>query len=241
MDYSYVGAGQVYLKVVGASAGLLPIGNVSALGFAVAEDVKELKDHTQPGGGTYNEVRRIQSVEASMTLHDLSPENLCRALYGNSAAISAATVTDESHTAYAGALLKTAFPASSITSVKEGATVLTENTDYTVVPGGIIVIAGGALADGNTALITYVKAAASIIQALTEAGQEYEIVFAGLNEARSGKAVNVHAYRCKLGATKNLALIADDYAGLEVAGKLLKDTTKTGDNVSQYFKVEVVT
>lgn len=240
MDYSYLGSGQVYIRVAGASAGLLPIGNCSALGFAIAEDAKELKDYTQPGGGTYNEVRRIQSIEASMTLHDLSPENLARALYGESTAISAATITDESHTAYVGGLIKTTYPASSITTVKEGVTTLVEDTDYTVVAGGIIPISGGALADGDTALITYVKAAADVIQALTTTGQEYELVFAGLNEARSGKAVTVHAYRVKIGAAKNISLIGEDYAALEVAGKLLKDTTKTGDGISQYFKAEVV-
>ena len=239
-DYSYLGSGKVYLRVVGAAAGLMPIGNCSSLAFAVAEDEQSLKDYTQPGGGTYNEVRRIQSVETALTMHDLSPENLSRALYGNSTAIAAATVTDESHTAYVGGLIKTIYPASSITTVKEGASTLVEDTDYTVVAGGIIPIDGGALADGNTALITYVKAAADVIQALTESGEEYEIIFAGLNEARSGKAVNVHVYRCKLGAAKNISLIGEDYAALEVAGKVLKDVSKTGAGVSQYFKIEVV-
>jgi len=57
-----------------------------------------------------------------------------------------------------------------------------------------------------------------------------------LNEARSGKAVVIHIYRQKLGAAQNLALIGDDYAALEISGKVLKDTTKTGAGVSQYFK-----
>jgi hypothetical protein len=50
----------------------------------------------------------------------------------------------------------------------------------------------------------------------------------------------VHAYRVKLGAAQNLALIGDEYAVLEMTGKLLKDTSKVGGGVSQYFKVKVV-
>lgn len=239
-DYSYIGSGQIYLRIRGAAAAMLAIGNCSSLSFNVAEDAQELKDYTQPGGGTYNEVKRINSVEAMLTLHDLSPENLARGLYGNSSAIAAGTVTDESHVVYAGGFTPTTYPAASITSVKEGATTLVEDTDYTVVPGGIIAKTGGALADGDTALITYVKAAADVIQALTEAGGEYELFFAGLNEARSGKEVRVSIYRTKLGPAKELGLIGDGYAALGISSKVLKDTTKTGDGISQYFKVEVV-
>ena len=239
-DYSYIGSGQVYLRVRNALVAMLAIGNCSALSFAVAEDEKDLKDHTQPGGGTYNEVRRINSVEASLTLHDLSPENLARALYGSSSAIATGSVTDESHTMYAGGFTPTNYPASAIGTVKKGVTTLVANTDYTVVPGGIIAIAGGAFADGDIGLISYTKAAADVIQALTTAGQEYELIFAGLNEARSGKEVRVTVYRTKLGAAKDLGLITDDYASLAVAGKVLKDTSKTGAGISQYFKVEVV-
>lgn len=240
LNYSYLGSGQVYLREVGAAAGLMEVGNVSALSFAISENVKELLDYTQPGGGTYNEVRRIQSVEVSMTLHDLSPENLARALYGNSTAITTATVTDESQVAYIGGLVKTNFPYTSITTVKKAAATLILGTDYDVVAGGIVPKTGGALINGDTVLITYVKAAADVVQALTSSGKEYEMVFAGLNEARSGKAANIHAYRIKLGVAQALSLISEDFAGLEVTGKVLKDTSKTGAGVSQYFKAELV-
>jgi hypothetical protein len=240
MDYSYLGSGKIYLREVGSAAGLVEVGNASALSLAISEEIKEQKDFTQTGGGTMNEVRRISSVEVSMTVHNLSPQNLSRALYGSVDASEAGTVTDESHTAYVGAFIKTNFPATTITAVKEGVTTLVEGTDYEIVPGGITVKSGGALIDGDTVLITYTKAPADIVQALTSSGKEYELVFIGLNEARSGKQTSVHLYRAKLGAAQNLGLIGDDYAGLEMGGKVLKDTSKTGAGVSQYFKAEIV-
>lgn len=245
-DYSYVGSGKVYARVVGAAAGLVHLLNCSKLAFAVSEDVKELKDFTQPGGGTYNEVRRVSAVEASIVMHDLSPENLAIVLRGTSAAITAAAITDETLTAvYKSSFAKTAYPidtsvAPVITSSPAGTT-YTLDTDYTVGESGITFLSGATFTNGVNLLIDYTKKAGSVIETFLTAAQEYELVFAGLNEARSGKAVSIQAYRVKMGVPQNLDLISDDFAALEVTGKLLKDTTKNGTTVSQYFKVQIVT
>lgn len=241
-DYSYLGSGRIYLREIGASAGLLEVGNCSALAFNVTEETVELKDYTQPGGGTYNEVRRISAVECSMTAHDLSAANLARALYGASSAVTSATVTDEAHNdIYVGAFVPTDHLPSAITAVKRGATTLVENSDYEVRPGGIVPLSGGTntVVNGDDLLITYTKAAGDVVQALVNSGKEYEMVFDGLNEARSGKRTRVTAYRVKIGALASLGLIGEEYAAMEMTGKLLKDTSKVGANVSQYFKVEI--
>lgn len=307
MDYSYLGSGKVYLREVGAAAALLAIGNCSQLAFAIAEEVKELKDYTQPGGGTYNEVRRIQSVEATITMHDLSPENLARALYGTTTAVTATPVTQQLlGGAYAGGYmlfpsapnttpapiararngrLATAransaavtldqylvpatpndyyykvttagttgatiptFPTTVGATVTDGTAeltcmgriVLTANTDYELTAAGATLLTGGAFTAGEPIEADYTPLAADVVQALTTSGKEYELVFEGLNEARSGKPVTVQAYRVKIGAARNIGLLGDDYAALEVTGKLLKDTSKTGAGVSQYFKAAVV-
>ncbi|WP_326522721.1 hypothetical protein [Sphingomonas sp.] len=238
-DYSYIGSGRTYLREIGGSAGLVEVGNCSALSFGVTEDTKELKDYTQPGGGTYNEVRRISAVEATMTIHDINAENLARALYGSTSAVTTAAITDEAHADIVlGAFIPTTHLPSAIGAVKKGATVLAENTDYEVRPSGIIPL-GGALSAGDDITISYTKAAADVVQALTSSGKEYELVFDGLNEARSGKRTRVTAYRVKPGALQSLGLIGEDYGALEVTGKVLKDTTKIGAGVSQYFKVEI--
>lgn len=239
-DYSYLGVGKIFIKEFGSAAGLMEVGNASALNLTVNEDVKELKDFTQVGGGTFNEVRRIASVEASMTLFELSAANVARAIFGTASAIAAGAVTDESHTAYVGAFIPTNFPFTGSLTVKEGAATLTAGTDYEQVPGGIKVL-GGALADGDTVLISYTKAAGNAVEALLSSAKEYEIFFSGLNEARSGKAVTVHLHRVKLGAASSIPLIGEDFASLEVSGKVLKDTSKNGTTVSQYYNVQIVT
>jgi len=241
-DYSYLGSGRVYLREIGGTGGLVEVGNASQLNFSVTEETKELKDYTQPGGGTYNEVRRISAVECQMTLHDLSAANLARAVYGATSAEVTGTVTDEAlNDVIIGALLPLAYLPTAITAVKKGMTTLTENVDYEVRPSGIIAIAGGAggVVGGDDLTVTYTKADQDIVQALVNSGKEYELLFDGLNEARSGKRTRVRAWRVKIGALQNLAMIGEEYAAMEVSGKLLKDTTKIGANISQYFKVEI--
>lgn len=237
MDYSYIGSGKIYMREAGATAPLVEIGNVSKLDFAVSEDNKELKDYTQPGGGTYNEVRRIQSVEGSFTVHDISPDNLAKALFGAATAVTAGTATDEALTARKGGLVRLARIPTAITNVKKGGTTYTDGTDYELRAGGIYIPATSTIVDGDAITCTYTYPAQDIVQAIVNSAKEYELVLAGLNEARSGKEVVVDVYRMRLGAAKQLSFLGDDYLALEMSGKIMKDTSKTGVGVSQYFKV----
>lgn len=306
-DYSYVGVGKVHLRVKDSAAPLAEVGNCSALNFSIEEEKKELKDFTQAGGGTYNEISRVSKVNCTMSLHDLSPENIAKAIFGDVNAIAAGTVTDEDlDAAYAGGLSVTDYPIDTAVapvvehaqnaasarvnstpyvvgdyylpavdngyvykctvngtsagsppsfSTTVGATfadgtatfrnvgkkLLVVDTDYTVSAGGIKLTAAPALYDGEELIVSYTKKAGNAIEALLNSAQEYELFFDGLNEARSGKASTIHAFRVKLGAAKDLALLGEDYAVLELEGAVLKDTSKNGTSVSQYFKAQIVT
>lgn len=305
-DYSYIGVGKIFMRVKGSSAGRKFIGNCSKLDFNVNEDVKEMKDHTAVGGGTWNETRRINSVEGSITIHDISPTNLARAILGAVTAIAAGTVTDEQQDGYQDSLMATSypidtsvapvveatnglaagtranstpyslnaylvpaaangyfykvttagtsagspptFPTTAGGTVTDGTAVLTcmgkvllvVDTDYTVSAGGILLTSTARITDGQAFSIDYTKDAGNIIQALVSTAQEYELLFDGLNEALSGKPVIIKVHRHKFGAAPNLSWIGEDYAGLELTGKVLKDTTITGTGLSQYYTVTMV-
>jgi len=80
-NYAYMGKGIV--KLTPEAGGLArDVGNVSALQFNVNENIIKLPNYRSAGGGTYAQVNRIESVEFTATLHDLSPENLAMVLFG---------------------------------------------------------------------------------------------------------------------------------------------------------------
>ena len=241
-DFSYSGSGKIYMREVGASTGLIPVGNASVCNLAISEDTKELPDYTKPGGGTYNEMRRVKAAEFNATLHDLSATNLARVQFGDVSSVTGATLsTPESVTAKLGALVEFVHPSATAVVVKDqtDATTYVEGTDYELSAAGITCLTGGGITQDQVLHVTYTYPDYDIVEALRNSSKEYEVLFEGLNEARSGKAVLVKLHRVKIGAADSLDLIGDNYAGLKVSGKLLKDTTKTG-NFSQYFREMVV-
>lgn len=247
MDYSYLGAGKAYIREYGSSAPLLEIGNASAVNLGVTEQAITLQDHTKPGGGTYNEVKRIESVDLNMTLHDLSPANLARAFLGTIQSEVAGTATAEPVVAYKGGFAPTEHVPTAITSVTgpSGSPSYTEGDDYEFRDGGIWIPDGSSIADpvGGAANIevTYTYAAQDTVQAMTVAAKDYQLVFVGLNEARSGKVARVTVHRVKFGPAQALALVsADEHAALEVSGKVQADASQHGAGVSQYFKAQLV-
>ena len=167
-NYAYMGKGIIKLTPEGGSTAR-DVGNVSKLEFAVNENIIKLPNYRTPGGGTYASVNRIESVEFTATLHDLSPENLAMVLFGT------ATV------------------------------------------------------DGTKATI----------EALTTGAQTFKLVFEGVNEAATGKKVDVTVHRAKIGAAQGLGFIGDEFAALEITGEVLIDTSINTAGLSQFFKVEM--
>lgn len=78
------------------------------------------------------------------------------------------------------------------------------------------------------------------VEALVSSALEYDVVFEGLNEARSGRAVTFHGYRWKPGPAAALDLIGNDFAKLDIVGKLLADTSIVTVGASRYFTIAVV-
>lgn len=244
-DYSYIGSGNILIREYAAAAPFTEVGNCSALTLSPTEDVKKLQDFTKPGGGSRNEVRRVTEVVVAYTVHDISPENLARALRATSSVVAAGTVTDEAVVAYKGGYAPLASIASSITSVEPagGGTPHTAGTDYEFRDGQIYIpststivdpVAGAANID-----VTYVKPAQKKVQTLVNSNKQYEVLFMGLNEARSGKKVRIRLHKVSGGVMQQLAAIGDDFAAGEVSGALLADTSKTGVGISQYATIEM--
>ncbi len=244
-NYSYLGKGPIYAGEKGGA--LLPVGNCSSLNFAASENKLTQPDYTRPEGGAASEVSRINEVTGSLTILDLSPKNLALGYRGATSIVAGGvSVTDERHTAYVGGLLALddlpdiSDPGTTITVTKDPdgtPAVMVLDTDYEVTRAGLVVKDGGALSDGDTVGVDYDKTDSVVMQALVESGKEFHLVFDGLNEAQSGKAVTVTAHRIKFSPTQGSGLIGDEFAELSLDFSVLADPDVSGSGISKFFKV----
>lgn len=237
----YLGSGQVYARIAGSAAGLLPIGNCSKLEPTVKEDKQNLKDYTKPGGGTYASVSRIDTVSIKMMLHDLNPTNIARAIFGSEAVVAGAAVIDEVGTAYKGGLMPLAHinPTAVIVTNSGATTTYVAGVDYEVKGGGLLILESGTITNGQSVKTDYTFAEYVKVEAMTTGAQVLELHFEGLNEADSGKPVILDVYRAQLSPTKDLKLLGDKFSDLEVEAEVLKDPSKTGTGISQYMRVKM--
>ena len=241
---SYIGKGEVFIQKRGtAGAKMVPIGNCSALKFGIAEDKKELKDYTRTGGGLLDSVTTIKSVTASMSVSNLSPENLALATRGTTSAVASATVTDEAHAdILLGSLIRLAKvpDVTATVTVKKGATVIASAGNWEINGAGLWIAAAPAdLLANDDITVSYTALAGDVVQALTTSNEEYTLIFSGLNEARSGKPVIVTVHRLKFRPAASLDWIADDFGQLEMSADVLADATVTGSGLSKYLKIEM--
>lgn len=241
-DQSYLGSGKVLAREYGVPGPFIDVGNCSALNFSPQTNAITLADHTQPGGGERNRVDRLTGVEMSYTFHDFAPENLARALRGTVTNVIAGNAVDEAVVGYKGGLVPLLRIAKEITSVKPatGSTNYTAGTDYVLQDGALFIPADSAIVDpvGGVAnlKVTYAFGAQSVLQPVVTAAKQYQLLFLGLNEAQSGKAVRIMAHRVSGGVMAQFSAIGDEHGAGEVTGALMTDSSK-GAGLSRYFEV----
>lgn len=239
---SYYGSGTVYIKRRGvAGAPRVPIGNCSKLTLAVAEESKEQPNY-EGGGGLISKVTRIKSVTASITADSFSASNIALALRGTvDANPDTAAIVDEAHDGIAtGSLIVTRrLPDLGLPLVVEVAgTPVAEEGNYERKRSGIYILPDAAgLIDGADIKVSYTPLADDLIEALTDSGAEYELVFDGLNEAASGKPSLITGYRAIFSPTKALDALGDNFGSLQIEAALLADESVTGTGKSRYFTV----
>lgn len=119
---------------------------------------------------------------------------------------------------------------------------LVKDTHYKVTNSGITALpAAAALFAGGLRLkISYTKNLQYLVQALTDAGTEYLLVFDGLNEVDSGNSVVVKIHRTKFSPTSGLDLIGDDFGEIKMEFSALKDATIVAAGLSQYMQIAMV-
>ena len=239
---SFIGKGPIYLQEVGSDTGLVQVGNASVLELAIEEETKEQQDYTNPGGGLYDQVSRITGMNANVTLHDLTPENIAIAVRGTTTEVAAGLVEDEEHTAYQHGVVAL----NHVPNLDESVTVKNEagtetyvlDEDYAL-GNSVIRILDGDIANGTKIKVTYTKQVGRDVEALTVAAKTYRLFWDGINEA-NGEPMPVELYNIRFTPATALALIGDEFAELQLTAAVLRDETRSGTGVSQYAKFRTV-
>jgi len=234
-ERSYIGAGKLYL-------GGLFVGNVPTLTLGFESEEITLVDKTQGGGGVYNGTFRISNVTFEFEFNDYIANNLSFALFGDYSAVTGGAVADEAMTAPTELDeddMLVPWADGNIADVDQAVTVTgkVEGTDYDGMPGGLLIYAAGAISADDALVVGYTKLGTDLVQALVNSGQEYAMLFDGLNDAQNGDSVVVSIYRGKPSPASGLPLITDEHAANPVSGAILSDQTKTGVGISKYFTV----
>lgn len=236
---SFVGKGRFWLQAAGAK--LYELGNVDKCTFTAKVDTDKVGDYTKGGGGVAATYSAISDANFALSLTDFNAKNLALALFGESTAQGASTVTDEAVVANLGGLVPLAKAGATAHVVKHtsGTPTYVLDTDYNVTGAGIIIKTGGAITDDQALKVSYSYPAQTSIQALLNSGQEFRLVIDGLNDADSGKAHVIEAYRWKPDPS-GFDVLGDKLGRLQIAGMVLADATKTGTGVSKYLRMQQV-
>lgn len=126
-----------------------------------------------------------------------------------------------------------------------GPATLTADTDFTATPHGLLMMpaADGRFADdlGLPIEVGYTRNPQWLIQALVNSGEEYEMIYHGLNAVDSGNPMVGRYFRVKFSPTSGFNRHGgDDFAELTLTGTVLEDSTRVGAGLSKYMEFSMI-
>lgn len=229
--------GNLYARAVGTTGAFFPLLNGKAE-ISHSLDTQDVPNYGRSGGGKDQILSRVKEVKVELELWRWDKRNWALALGApESAIVDAAPVVDETHVAYVDGMVRLNHVASAITGVKDASNAAcAEGTDYKLVPGGLIPLEGGSIADGETIKVSYTKAAYINYQACTRLDAELECYYVGENENDGNKLVTADFWRMYVPPTEKIALMGDKLQSLKLKAELLADTTK-GQGLSSFYSL----
>lgn len=240
-NYYYSGQGSFLIAQRdsnGNAIGFINVGNVSKASIEISVDKFEHKESESGQRLLDLTIVKEKKGKLSMTVENLSMDNLAMALYGAKSTRTGAAVTSENIVGYLGKMTPLANPNVSAVTITNsaGSTTYTSGTDYVLDANyGTITVpaSGSAITEGQALKANYTFATHTKMDAFTSgSAPERWIRFQGLNTA-DGSRVLVDVFRARLDPMTGYDLINDDIAAPTISADLLADSTKTSG--SQFF------
>ncbi|GEM_PF-2392597 len=241
----YVGNGAAIASLVSKTTGK-PVGGFANLGmlssasFSITNDKVEMQDTMSGTMGVVMSKTVKTTVEVTLNLKSLSPENVARGTSGTVVRDAAATGKIFTDLAYKGKSIVPDGVIASVESIEADGLALVEGEDYMVSDGHIYFPETTSIEDGTEVTVTYSTSATKRVEALTTGDVELCIVFDGRNFAYENTPVKVTMYNVSLSPLSQRQLIGSDFGEMELKGTLQLARHVTGTGLSRYFKEEHV-
>ena len=237
MTNNYVlGQGKVFFDEINPTTKLAVgkarfIGNVPEDGFVISPGVQEV-DHFESSTGYNRKDVRIETQQmATITvrMEDIDKDNLAVAMFGTSATVAGATISDETKLAHKGySFHLNRINLTSFTSLVLGATpstIYVNGTDYVVnlKTGEVFIPSTSAIPDATEVKATYVAGAMARTTGFSALNKELWVRFNGLNMAAGLSPVVAEAFKVRFKPAAALDFIKNAFPGmqLELTGEIL--------------------
>lgn len=231
--------GKFYGRVRNTEMPFIEMGNWTEASFEQDLDEDRKPDMTVLGGGTHSKLSRIKGVTLSAKTVDLNVTTLARHLRATIGTQAAGNVTGQTIKVYPGGLTPLPHISASAVVLKNGATTIPAAGNYEVRPEGLFVLpTSTAITAATDCTIDYAYPEQVSMEPLTTAAAELEILFAGLNEADSGKPQVLKVHRASADLIKKLPLLSDKLMDLDLSFEILTDPSKTGVGKSRFYKLD---
>lgn len=264
----FSGQGKLYAAVrdavTGLPGGFRFLGNVPTIELKTTVDKFEHTESMSGARGIDATLIKKKTGTISMTLEDISIDNLAMVMWGEVATVTAGSVSAEEFDAILGERVALAHinittvsapvikgtGTNSSTTYEFGSSPSaagSKNGYYDATFGAVYVwptatqTANGAaanIADGDTLTVAYSYAASSTVVAFTESSMERYLRFEGINTMDDNAACVVDIPRASIDPLGSLSLINTELLQLEASGSILYDDLTTGTN--KYFRVRMV-
>jgi hypothetical protein len=241
MSNYFVGQGKVYVAVRsgdGITGGFIELGNSPE--FTIQMGASAIAQATGGGQALPPANPDGESPSFTLTLEELSADNLTRFLYGSKTAVTSGSVS-EAVVAYKGRTAPLSrIGLTSFISLTGG---YTAGSDYVVNldTGSISFPATSAIPDNTTLTANYLAKAQSHIGAFTTAPPYHWVRFEGVNTADNNSPVVIDIPKTRIRPAEDLPLIGDDLSRLAISGRIFYSVTGTPPNeVGEYLRIRML-
>lgn len=247
-----LGRGKIYFDRLDTSSvrtGFIHLGNCDTFGVQPSVEKKQLSNFMTNTTAPYKEVNVKTSIEMKIGGFEFSPDILALNVLGDVVALtqSAATVTAEALASATvtkkGRSFRTAKRNISAVAVKQGATTLVLNTDYTIADATMGIISfptTSAVVDATAVTIDYTAAAIvsadgiKTVRVATNTRIEGVVMFSP--DPAAGPSMEATYWRVNLAPDGELGFISEDFNKWSVTGSVQDDSAGAygGSTASPY-------